>query len=136
MKDILTTALQMLQISQDPLNTRFFSYSNLDTVQVLLRASVKQALNVTISRQDDLPVIQVMVSVYNTSGRAYDPEQLDLCVQELNQMTVSYLSPQVVTAIKQHVIFLQQSSSPPQLMQRPISSSIAGTNTLDLRQQM
>lgn len=119
------------QCSTNTLIGAFFSDENIAVLQTRLRQAVKTNLGVTISRQSDQEMVQVMRAMYSmhSNPRPHDVRQE---VNRLNGIVLAYVVPHVTTNVRAHYGYLRDISSPYRLLDRPAYASLKGEQTVQL----
>ena len=114
------------------LNKTFFSRSNIDNIQGMIRYYVHKQSNHIIGRQSDTQLKIIMRSYYlqYSNNLKYD---IDKQVNKLNLMVVNYCVPQIISNIKQHIMYKHDLNHLPTPLERSQNVSIAGTKTLETK---
>jgi len=110
--DLKNPAIESIHTTT-PLNFAFFSKDNIDAVQNALRYQVWIRTNKKhiIGRQ--------------STGV---PEQ----VQELNNIVIEYLIPQVISQVEQYIAYLRDISNPYVIMDRAKNTSVVGEKSFNM----
>jgi len=118
-----------------PLNTLFFSQSNIDALQNQIRQAVQQMSgdkNYIIDRQNDEDLVTIMRSYYlqyADNSKANVGEQ----IAELNARVVNYCANNIMVEIEAYKYYRKDIMDFPPPIANPISSTIYGTRTGELR---
>lgn len=117
--------------SKNLLNQVFFSETNLQKIQNLIRFNVYKLSNkeFKIGEQDDTQIQIVMRSVYLQYGRNLKTD-IASQIQQLNNIVADELSPKIISNIKQYVKYLKDIAEPYTIMERPQNMSSAGLKSL------
>lgn len=117
--------------SKNLLNQVFFSESNLQKIQNLIRYNVYKLSNneFKIGEQDYTQIQIVMRSVYLQYGRNLNTD-ISGQIQQLNNIVADELAPKIVSNIKQYVKYLKDIAEPYKLIERPQNMSNAGLKSL------
>ena len=133
---VIMSALQSIRQQPTVVNTRFFCRANLDLLQRTIATIVKQRTGMQIDRQSDDQLLIVMRAVYLEGNAVNDPADPTGAVQKLNAATVDQVVPIVASNVLQYVAYLRDASTVPYMQAGPVSTSIKGTKTLVLANQM
>lgn len=117
--------------SKNLLNQVFFSNSNLQKIQNLIRFNVYKMTNgeFKIDEQDETQLQIVMRSIYLQYGRNLD-ENISEQISQLNNIVVDELVPKIISNIKQYIQYLKDKAEPYKLLDRPKNLSNAGLKSL------
>lgn len=117
--------------SKNLLNQIYFSESNLQKIQNLIRYNVyKLSKNeFKIGLQDKTQLQIVMRSIYLQYSRNLNAD-IPSQVLQLNNIVADELAPKIISNIKQYVKYLKDIDEPYQLLDRPKNMSSAGLKTL------
>ena len=123
-------------ISTNPLNKAFFDKDNIDFLQNTIRCKVNENLKYRIGRQSDDQLTIVMRSIYLQYGRN-QPDNIQSQVDRLNDKVISSVMPQMISAVRQHVAYVDTLDSSgrqkiPVPMPHAKNVSSAGTKTLSM----
>lgn len=123
-------ALEGLQ-KDSKLSLTFFGHKNMKKLQELLRREIyyRSDKKFIIEDQSEDDLLVAMRAVY-LQYAVNLPYQIDDQVNKLNYMTVDYVAPDCLSAIKQFYAYIRDISSPIQPIDRPINVSKKGTRTL------
>ena len=119
--------------SKNLLNQVFFSDSNLQKIQNLIRYNVFKMSNgeFKIGEQDYTQIQIVMRSVYLQYGRNLN-KNISGQVAQLNNIVADEIVPKIISNIKQYSKYLKDIAEPYQLIDRPKNMSNAGLKSLRL----
>lgn len=110
----------------------FFSDRNIKRVQKLLKQAVlecsKGKFKLEVD-QEEKDIITVMAAVYRLNARFTDKYPVRQ-VKKLNNETVKYMLPDVITNIKQYYGYLHEINTPLKTLPRPMNVNNAGRKTL------
>lgn len=117
--------------SKNLLNQVFFSESNLQKIQNLIRYNVyKLSKNqFKIGEQDKTQIQIVMRSVYLQYGRNLNKDIAEQ-INQLNNIVADELSPKIISNVKQYAKYLKDIAEPYQLLDRPKNMSNTGLKSL------
>ncbi len=118
-----------------PISTGFFSSSNVERIQQLIRKAVydrSQPKGYVIDNQsaDELKII--MRAIYYQYGRNL-PTDIMAQVDDLNKKVINWSVPHILSAVDHYQYYLKDISNLPVPMQHPQSLSSAGTRSLPLQ---
>ena len=117
-----------------PLNTVYFSQSNLDNIQnqIVNQVYLMSGGKYKIDRQSDDQVKIVMRSYYLMFGRN-DPNKVSEELQELNGRVVGYCAAKVYSEVDFHMFYLKdvEDFAPP--IANPMNPHVFGTRTGELK---
>lgn len=124
------TAIKGIHV-KNLLNQVFFSESNVEKIQNLIRYNVYKLSNgeFKIDNQDKTQIQIVMRSVYLQYGRNLKTD-ISNQIKQLNNIVADELSPKIISNIKQYVKYLKDISEPYTLIDRPRNMSSAGLKSL------
>jgi hypothetical protein len=135
-----TSSLFKNQWGETLLTRMFFSKTNVENIQKLVRFHVYKNTGFKIDNQSNNEVLIVMRSIFLEYSRhpklptenmseeskrkllqRYSDE-----VKNLNERVVNWIVPEVASQTKQYIDYLRDSSEQPYYMERPVNNSIAG----------
>lgn len=116
-------------ISENNVNTLFFSQQNVDILQQGIRYSVYKKTNRTIDNQNERELRVIMRSIYLQYSRNLPTNILEQ-VKELNSRVLDGVIPKIVIEMNQYSTYLRDASSLPIPIDRGESTSSAGTKFL------
>jgi hypothetical protein len=130
--DLKNPAIESIHTTT-PLNFAFFSKDNIDAVQNALRYQVWIRTNKKhiIGRQSDTELGIIMRAYYLQYGKNLPtgvPEQ----VQELNNIVIEYLIPQIISQVEQYIAYLRDISNPYVIMDRAKNTSVVGEKSFNM----
>lgn len=125
------------QIDRNNLSDIFFSTTNINALQEGLRYRVYVETNGvhTIGRQSDMELKIVMRSIYLQYAR-HDNTPIIEQVRRLNQRVLDWIVPEVVSNVKQYVVYKKDSSTLPVPLDRAQYLSNKGTKMQELKSFM
>lgn len=118
--------------SDTPLNTVFFSQSNIDNLQSRIAATVKQMVNADIDRQSDSDLLLVMRSYYlqyatNNPGRVSEE------LEDLNTRVINFCSNRIAVEVEAYRFYRKDIMDFPAPIANPVDVKIYGTRTGELK---
>ena len=116
-------------ISQNSVNTLFFSQKNVDILQQGIRYSIYTRTNRTIDNQNERELRVIMRSIYLQYSRNL-PTNIVEQVKELNSRVLDQVIPKIIIEMNQYSTYLKDASSLPIPLERGESTSSAGTKFL------
>ena len=116
-------------ISQNSVNTLFFSQKNVDILQQGIRYSIYTRTNRTIDNQNERELRVIMRSIYLQYSRNL-PTNIVEQVKELNSRVLDQVIPKIIIEMNQYTTYLKDASSLPIPLERGESTSSAGTKFL------
>lgn len=135
-----TSSLFKNQWGETLLTRMFFSKTNVENIQKLIRFYVYENTGFKIDNQSNNEVLIVMRSIFleysrhpkllteNMSEESKKEllQQYSEEVRSLNERVVNWIVPEVASQTKQYVDYLRDSSQQPYYMDRPINNNITG----------
>lgn len=117
-----------------PLNTVFFSESNLDNIQnqIINQVSLMSGGKYKIDRQDDDQVKIIMRSYYLMFGKN-DPNRVSEELQELNGRVVGYCAAKVYSEVDFHMFYRKDIEDFAPAIANPMNPHVYGTRTGELK---
>ena len=122
-----------------PLTSAFFSAKNVNNLQKLLKIKVKEITSLWIDDQSVEHLLDVMRYIYITYARhPIDFTSKDLSkqpklsqiytaeIKRLNDITVKYSAPRIVTELQSHLYYLRDTSTSISVLENPVNTSISG----------
>lgn len=119
----------------------FFSDKNVKNVQKLIRMLVYKHTKEVIDYQSNTDLLVIMRSIFLAYSQ--HPKLIDESMSEkekkklllqytqevdrLNQLVINACVPLVVSQLQQYLVYLHDASSPLQVMEKPLSTSVKGT---------
>ena len=118
-------------ISRSPLSNAFFSNSNMQRLQNLLRFAVYKASDnkYVIGNQNNTDLTIIMRAIYLQYAK-HLPYQLKEQVSELNNHVINFSLPKVLSEVKQHLYYVNDVQHLPVPLEHPKNLSSAGTRSL------
>jgi hypothetical protein len=119
----------------------FLSKDNINNVQKLIRMTVYKNIKQVIDDQSINDLMIIMRSTLLTYAEhpkiineaMSQEEKLALLklytseVNRLNELVINQCVPLIISQLQQYIVYLQDSSSPLKIMDKPISTSVVGT---------
>lgn len=117
-----------------PLNTVFFSESNIDNIQnqIINQVSLMSGGKYKIDRQDDDQVKIIMRSYYLMFGKN-DPNRVSEELQELNGRVVGYCAAKVYSEVDFHMFYRKDIEDFAPAIANPMNPHVYGTRTGELK---
>lgn len=125
-------AIRGMQYEITPVSELFFSNENIQRIQKKIKKEIKKqskgkyTLDVD---QDESDLILAMRAVYADNAR-HLPNQTIRQVKELNNKTIDYIVPDMLTNLKQHSLYIKRLDQPIQTLDRPVNVNNGGRKTL------
>ena len=127
-------------VQPTPLSNAFFSGTNIQNIQDLLKFNVHKKTNLVIDNQSVEELMIVMRYIYLQYGKHPEyfkkgipiknqPELRKKYTDELsrlNELTLKYILPKLVKEIQAHYNYLKDANSPMYIMENPVNDSIVG----------
>lgn len=119
----------------------FFSEDNITNIQNLIRMTVYKEMKKVVDNQSNTDLMVIMRSIFlaysehpkliNESMSEKERKHLLVLytneVDRLNQLVVNECVPLVISQLQQYLTYLHDASTPLQVMEKPVSTSVAGT---------
>jgi hypothetical protein len=128
-KDYYNMAQEALRgiVEESLLSKVFFSEKNMDLIQ---KRIIRRVFEVTggqylIEPQDRTDLLVVMRGVYLQQARNY-PTKIKEQIQELDNLVVDDVVPDIVTKVRQYVGYLKDIYGPREIIARPMNDSVKG----------
>lgn len=118
--------------SATALNKRFFSAENMDTIQGMIQAAVRQMVNATIDRQSDVDLMLVMRSYYLQYAEN-NPLQTEEELQQLNERVVNFCANRIAVEVEAYRYYRKDILDFPAPIARPLDTHVYGTRTGELK---
>lgn len=130
-------ALQALNYTQElsPLSLLFFSQSNIDEIQKLIRYNIYVASNNkhVIDYQSEIEIVIVMKSMFlrfaqipangdTAEGKLFTVQE----IQRLNELVINEIVPKLISNVEQYTGYLRDSTNPYKIMATPQNTSSKG----------
>jgi hypothetical protein len=120
-------------ISQNEVNSLFFSQRNVDALQHGIRYTIYNKINTVIDNQSERELRVIMRSMYLQYARNL-PANIIEQVRELNVKVLDYVIPKLIIEVKQYDTYIKDASSLPVPMGRGLNTSTTGTKFLHLKE--
>ena len=133
MNDYVNQALLYMNVQPNDLIINYFSDANMQIIQSKLKREVKRQINVDIDNQSCVDIYYVMLNIYDTYGQNKISD-VKTEIEDLNSLVISTIVPTLVSNVLQYVNYLKDISSQPVPMSHGESTSIKGTNSLQLKE--
>ena len=121
--------LKSLHQKNSPVGDAFFTSSNTERIQVLLRQAIRRLTGYRIDRQSVEQLMWIMRNVYYTEHNS-QPMSIKDEVERLNTMVVSEAVPIVSSALAGFLAYLRDASQIAPPVARGLNTSIKGTRQL------
>lgn len=120
------------KIQSTQLSKVFFSQTNIDALQLGLRNSVYNNSNGTygIGKQSVDELLIVMRSIFAENARNLPFKILEQ-VRDLNDLVLKYCVPRILSELEQHSTYIKDIQQGPTFFDRPGSTSVTGTKSLE-----
>lgn len=119
----------------------FLSKDNINNVQKLIRMTVYKNIKQVIDNQSINDLMIIMRSTLLTYAehpriiKESMPQEEKLAllklytseVNRLNELVINQCVPLIISQLQQYIVYLQDSSSPLKIMDKPVSTSVIGT---------
>lgn len=128
----------------------FFSQDNINNIQKLIRMTVYKEMNKVIDDQSINDLMVIMRSIFLSYSE--HPKLIDSSMSEkekkhllilytnevdrLNNLVINECVPLVSSQLQQYLTYLHDASSPLQVMEKPISTSVTGTKSFRSQTQI
>lgn len=125
-------AIRGMQYEITQVSELFFSKENIARIQKKIKKEIKRQSNgkyILEVDQDESDLILTMRAVYADNAR-HLPNQTIRQVKELNNKTLDYLIPDMLSNLKQHSLYLKRLDQPTQMIDLPINVNSGGRKTL------
>jgi len=119
----------------------FFSEDNIYNIQKLIRMLVYKQVRQNVDNQSNTELMVIMRSIFLAYSE--HPKLIDQSMSEeerirlltlytnevgrLNELVINECVPLVISQLQQYLTYLQDASNPLRVMDKPISTSVAGT---------
>lgn len=120
-------------ISQNDVNSLFFSQKNVDALQHGIRYRVFNRTSKVIDNQSERELRVVMRSIYLQYARNL-PTNIVEQVRDLNSKVLDYIVPKIIIEVKQYDTYIRDASSLPEPMDRGLNTSTTGTKFLHVKE--
>ena len=115
-----------------PLNTVFFSQSNIDSLQTRIQATVQQMVGAIIDRQSDPDLMMIMRSYYLQYAQN-NPSNVAGELEDLNTRVVNFAANRIATEVQAYRFYRKDILDFPAPIQHPIDVHIYGTRIGELK---
>jgi hypothetical protein len=115
-----------------PLNTVFFSQSNIDKLQADIQTAVRGMVNASIDRQSDSDLLLIMRSYYLQYAQN-NPSRVAEELEELNQRVVHFASNRIAVEVEAYRYYRKDIMDFPAPIANPMDVKIYGTRTGELK---
>lgn len=125
-------ALRGLQMNNTKVSELYFSEENISRIQKQIKRTIYDMSNGIFKLKEDQneeDLLIAMRAVFLDNSKNL-PTEIVRQVKELNAMTIDYICPDMLTAIKQQYNYLRDISRPPQMMDHPLNVNRAGRKLL------
>ena len=114
---------------KNDLSEMFFSQANINYLQDKIIEIIKNRMNVTIEKQSEMYLLQLMRTIY-VESRLYDPQYLQQIIEELNNRVLDKCIPEIETNTKLYKGYIEDITNPIKVMERPGLLDLKGFNQL------
>jgi hypothetical protein len=118
--------------SNTPLNTVFFSQSNIDKLQADIQSAVQQMVGASIDRQSDSDLILIMRSYYLQYAKN-DPSRVADELAELNKRVLHFAANRIAVEVEAYRYYRKDIMDFPAPIANPMDVKIYGTRTGELK---
>lgn len=121
-------ALKQWKVCPSKVAKLFFSVNNIKRIQKKLRREIYNRSYGKFKLSEDqsvLDLLQVMIVIYEQYGKDL-PSSIVRQVKVLNEQTVQYISPDMMTNLKQHYGYLDDIKNPINPLPQPINVNHGG----------
>jgi hypothetical protein len=125
-------AIRGMGMDNTPLSTEYFSKENMKRIQKKIKQRVYEATNKKFKLtedQDEMDLLIVMRAVFLDEGKNL-PHKIISQVKILNNKTLDYLMPDLLTNLQQQVAYIKEINNPIQPHNVPLNVSNKGRKTL------
>ena len=129
----LHSALNMLRVEPDDTLMMYFSKSNVDALQKDIITSVKRATGITVSRQSDEELLNIMVFMYENYKMTLGGKPTNTVVKELNGYVLKTAVPMVGNGAASQVKYVDYISKPREPLPVGVSTSSKGRDVFEFR---
>ena len=129
----LHSALNMLRVEPDDTLAMYFSKSNVDALQKDIITSVKRATGITVSRQSDEELLNIMVFMYENYKMTLGGKPTNTVVKELNGYVLKTAVPMVGNGAASQVKYVDYISKPREPLPVGVSTSSKGRDVFEFR---
>jgi hypothetical protein len=125
-------AIRGMQYELTPLSELYFSHENIKRIQKRIKKEIRKQSKGQYKLevdQDESDLILAMRAVFADNAK-HLPNHIVRQVKELNEHTIDYIVPDMLTNLKQHSLYLKRLDQPIQTMDRPLNVNNGGRKTL------
>ena len=125
-------ASKMSNIKETPVSREFFSKENINRIQKKIKREVYNRTNgkyVLEVDQDELDLQIVMQKILEEYTLNRD-DKIVRQVKRLNEYTINYIVPDMITNIKQFYGYIKEINNPIKPIDRPVNLNNSGSNQL------
>ena len=120
-------------VSQNDVNSLFFSKENVVALQQGIRYGVFIKINKVIDNQSERELRVIMRSIYLQYSKNLKYNIIDQ-VKELNSKILDYIIPKIISEIKQYDMYILDASLLPAPIDRATNTSVRGTKFLHIQE--
>lgn len=120
-------------ISQNDVNSLFFSQRNVDALQHGIRYKVFSRSAKVIDNQSERELRVIMRSIYLQYSRNLQTNIVEQ-VRDLNSKVLDYIVPKIIIEVKQYDTYIRDASALPEPMDRGLNTSTTGTKFLHVKE--
>lgn len=121
-------AMRQWKVCPSKLAKGYFSVTNIKRIQKHIKREIYNRSHKKFKLSEDqnvLDLLQSMIVVYDQYGKNL-PNNIVRQIKMLNEQTVQYISPDMMTNLKQHYGYLDNINNPINPLPRPINVNHAG----------
>jgi hypothetical protein len=125
-------AIGGLQMDNTPVSKLYFSKENMKRLQKQIRREILRESNgkfIIKTDQDEMDLLIAMRAVFFDNAKNL-PTHVVRQVKKLNEQTLDYIIPDMITNIKQQIDYLKDIGGPINPIDRPLNVNRAGRKTL------
>lgn len=125
------------QVLQNNLSKVYFSSANIDALQegIRYRIWIETDKQYVIGRQSDIELKIVMRSMYYQHAK-HDNRPIVQQVRELNKYVLDWVVPEILSNLKQYIVYKRDASTLPIPLDRAQLSTMKGTKVLEIKSFM
>lgn len=120
-------------VSQNDVNSLFFSQNNVDALQHGIRYKVFNKISKVIDNQSERELRVIMRSTYLQYSKNLQSNIVEQ-VRDLNSKVLDYIVPKIIVEVKQYDTYIRDASSLPVPMDRGTNTSTTGTKFLHVKE--
>jgi hypothetical protein len=129
----LKTALNIIRLEANPLLITYFSESNVDGLQNEITKAVKAQTGITISRQSDEELVNIMIYMFQNYKMIVTSKPLKTAVKELNAHVFNVVAPMVLGNVVSQSQYINYISKPREPIPLAISTTTRGKDVFEYR---